>query len=135
MAVIRRVYVEKKAGYDIEARVLFSDLRDNLSVLSLQRVRILNRYDVSGVSGREMARAGHTIFSEPPVDEIYLETFPLSADETAFAIEYLPGQYDQRADSAVQCLQLSSPGVQSRDSRWWPRPGSLFCRARSARWK
>jgi phosphoribosylformylglycinamidine synthase len=110
MVVIRRVYVEKKAGIDIEAKALFSDLRDNLSVRSLKRVRILNRYDVCGISQKEYERARHAIFSEPPVDEIYDENYPLAADETAFAIEYLPGQYDQRADSAVQCLQLLSPG-------------------------
>ncbi|MCJ7524484.1 MAG: phosphoribosylformylglycinamidine synthase [Candidatus Aminicenantes bacterium] len=110
MAVIRRVYVEKKAGYDVEARALLLDLRDNLAVKGLSALRLLNRYDVSGVGAREMARARHAIFSEPPVDEIYGEDFPLAAGETAFAIEYLPGQYDQRADSAAQCLQLLTPG-------------------------
>ena len=110
MAVIRRVVVEKKAGYDIEARALMLDLRENLAVKGITALRLLNRYDVSGVSAREMARARHAIFSEPPVDEIYDESFPLAAGETAFAIEYLPGQYDQRADSAAQCLQLLTPG-------------------------
>jgi phosphoribosylformylglycinamidine synthase len=110
MAVSRRVYVEKKAGYDIEARALLLDLRDNLAVTGLNGLRLLNRYDVSGVSDPDMARASHTIFSEPPVDRLYQEKFPLAADETTFAIEYLPGQYDQRADSAVQCLQLLTPG-------------------------
>jgi len=110
MAVIRRVIVEKKAGYDVEARALLLDLCENLSLKGLNGLRLLNRYDVSGVSAREMARARHAIFSEPPVDEIYDEDFPLAAGETAFAIEYLPGQYDQRADSAAQCLQLLTPG-------------------------
>ncbi|MBN2399276.1 MAG: phosphoribosylformylglycinamidine synthase [Candidatus Aminicenantes bacterium] len=110
MAVIRRVYVEKKAGCDIEALALLLDLRDNLAVKGLRGLRLLNRYDVSGVSAREMARATQAIFSEPPVDYLYAEAFPLAAGETAFAIEYLPGQYDQRADSALQCLQLLSPG-------------------------
>jgi phosphoribosylformylglycinamidine synthase len=110
MAVIRRVFVEKKPGYDIEARAMLLDLRENLAVRSLNGLRLLNRYDISGVSGREMARASHAVFSEPPVDDRYEEIFPLAAGETAFAIEYLPGQYDQRADSAVQCLQLLTPG-------------------------
>src|SRR4030042_5103354 len=100
MAVIRRIYVEKKAGYDVEARALLLDLRDNLAVKGISGLRLLNRYDVSGVGAREIARARHAIFSEPPVDELYNEDFPLAAGETAFAIEYLPGQYDQRADSA-----------------------------------
>ncbi len=110
MAVIRRFFVEKKAGYDIEARAMLLDLRENLSVTGLRGLRLLNRYDVSGVGAREMARARQTIFAEPPVDEVHDEHFPLAADETSFAVEYLPGQYDQRADSAVQCLQLLVPG-------------------------
>ncbi len=110
MAVIRRIFVEKKAGYDIEARTLLLDLRENLGIKSLAGLRLLNRYDVSGIGFREMARARQAIFSEPPVDEIYDEDFPLADAETAFAVEYLPGQYDQRADSASQCLQLLTPG-------------------------
>ena len=110
MAPIRRVYVEKKPGYDIEARAMLLDLRENLGVQALHGLRLLNRYDVSGISGREMTRARHAIFSEPPVDEIHDESFPQGGAETAFASEYLPGQYDQRADSAVQCLQLLTPG-------------------------
>jgi phosphoribosylformylglycinamidine synthase len=112
MAEIIRFYVEKKPGYDIEARAMLLDLRENLAVKGLSGLRLLNRYDISGVNAREMARANHTIFSEPPLDEIYDDKFPLAADETVFGIEYLPGQYDQRADSAVQCLQLLSPGSQ-----------------------
>jgi len=113
MAVIRRIYVEKKAGYDIEAKAMLLDLRDNLAVKGLRGLRLLNRYDVSGISGREMVRARQAVFAEPPLDEVYDERFPLAADETAFASEFLPGQYDQRADSAVQCLQLLSPGSNS----------------------
>jgi phosphoribosylformylglycinamidine synthase len=110
MAVIRRIFVEKKAGYDIEAKAMLLDFRENLAVGGLRSLRLLNRYDVSGISGREMQRARHSVFAELPVDEIYDEHFPLAADETAFASEFLPGQYDQRADSAAQCLQLLSPG-------------------------
>jgi phosphoribosylformylglycinamidine synthase len=114
MADIRRVFVEKKAGCDIEAKAMLLDLCENLAVKGLLGLRLLNRYDVSGISAREMIKAGRAIFSEPPVDEMYDETFPMAAGETAFAIEYLPGQYDQRADSTVQCLQLLSPGSRSR---------------------
>ena len=112
MAVIRRVYVEKKPGCDVEARAMLLDLRENLGSQDLQGLRLLHRYDVSGLSAREMEQARQTVFSEPPVDRIFDETFPMAAGETAFAVEYLPGQYDQRADSAVQCLQLLSPGVE-----------------------
>jgi phosphoribosylformylglycinamidine synthase len=113
MTAIRRVFVEKKAGCDIEAKAMLLDLRENLSVKGLLGLRLLNRYDVSGINGREMARASHAVFSEPPVDDIYAEDFPLAAGDSAFAIEYLPGQYDQRADSAVQCLQLLFPDSRS----------------------
>ncbi|MCX6557121.1 MAG: phosphoribosylformylglycinamidine synthase [Candidatus Aminicenantes bacterium] len=113
MAVIRRIYVEKKAGYDIEAKAMLLDLRENLAVAGLRGLRLLNRYDVSGISAQEMKRARQAVFAEPPVDEIYDECFPLAVDETAFASEFLPGQYDQRADSAAQCLQLLSPGSES----------------------
>ena len=110
MSVIRRFFVEKKDGYDIEARALLLDLRENLSIKGLSGLRLLNRYDVAGLGAREADRARHSVFSEPPVDEVYDERFPLAAGETAFAVAYLPGQYDQRADSAAQCLQLLTPG-------------------------
>ncbi|HSQ34876.1 MAG TPA: phosphoribosylformylglycinamidine synthase, partial [Candidatus Binatia bacterium] len=113
MAVIRRVYVEKKAGVDVEARAMLFDLRENLAIRGLLGLRLLNRYDVSGVSAREMDRAKQAVFAEPPVDDIHDEDVPLAADETMFAVEYLPGQYDQRADSAAQCLQLLAPGSRS----------------------
>jgi phosphoribosylformylglycinamidine synthase len=110
MALIRRLFVEKKAGFDGEARALLADLRDNLGMRMLSGLRLLNRYDVCGLGAREWRQAVPAVFSEPPVDEIREETLALDAGETAFASEYLPGQYDQRADSAVQCLQLLFPG-------------------------
>jgi phosphoribosylformylglycinamidine synthase len=110
MAVIRRVYVEKKPGCDIEAQAMRRDLVENLGIRDLQGLRLLQRYDVSGVGARDMERARRTVFAEPPVDLIHDEEFPMSSAESAFAVEYLPGQYDQRADSAEQCLQLLSPG-------------------------
>ena len=103
---IRRIYVEKQKGFDIEAQKLYADLTENLSILNLDAVRIINRYDVTGITDAEYAAARTTIFGEPPVDEVYDEELPIGAGEKVFAIEYLPGQYDQRADSAAQCLQI-----------------------------
>jgi len=103
---VRRIYVEKKDGFDIEARDLFKDLKENLGIAGLVKVRIINRYDVQGISEEEYFQARNTIFSEPPVDNAYDEELELPANARVFAMEYLPGQYDQRADSAAQCLQL-----------------------------
>ena len=107
---IRRLFVQKRPGLNPEADRLLIDLQDNLGVVGLRGLRILYRYDVAGLSDRDFARARNTVFSEPPVDEVFEEKFPLSDDETCFGIEYLPGQYDQRADSAAQCLQLITFG-------------------------
>lgn len=104
--MIKRIYVEKKKGCDIESDHLCHDIRNNLAIKNLNGVRILNRYDIEGISDEDYDRAKTTIFSEPPVDEIYEETIQFEQDETAFAVEYLPGQYDQRADSAMQCIQI-----------------------------
>lgn len=103
---VRRVYVEKKPGFDVEARRLHADLKENLRIDGLEAVRILNRYDIAGLSGEEYAKSCTIIFSEPPVDKLYDERYPADADERVFAVEYLPGQYDQRADSAAQCIQI-----------------------------
>ncbi len=108
MARIFRVYAEKKKSFAVEAQRLLHDLRELLGISGLSGLRLLQRYDVSGISGREYRRARSTIFSEPPLDHVYDETFPRAAADTVFGIEYLPGQYDQRADSAAQCLQLIS---------------------------
>ncbi|MGE5474062.1 MAG: phosphoribosylformylglycinamidine synthase [Ignavibacteriales bacterium] len=103
---VRRVFVEKKEGFDVEAKGLFLDLKGNLNIKGLKAVRILNRYDVSGISDEVYQIALKTIFSEPPVDVVYCEEFDIDEDEKIFAVEYLPGQYDQRADSASQCIQI-----------------------------
>jgi len=103
---VRRLYVEKKKGYDVEARELFRDLKCNLGISALESLRIINRYDVSGISDEEFEKSKRTIFSEPPVDYVYEEELPVGEDERFFAVEYLPGQFDQRADSAVQCIQM-----------------------------
>lgn len=109
-ANVRRIFVEKKKGFDVEAQALYRDLKENLGIKGLTGVRIVNRYDVEGISDEEYNASKYTIFSEPPVDEIFEETFSAGKEDKVFAIEYLPGQYDQRADSASQCIQILTRG-------------------------
>ena len=104
---IKRLYVEKKQGCDIEAASLFNDIKINLGINGLKNVKILNRYDVEGISDRDFETAKTTIFSEPPVDMVFEENYDFGSNRV-FAVEYLPGQYDQRADSAMQCIQIIS---------------------------
>ncbi|MBQ7266642.1 MAG: phosphoribosylformylglycinamidine synthase [Firmicutes bacterium] len=106
--MIRRVFVEKKEGCDVEAKHLYKDVKENLGIDSLESIRILNRYDVDDIEDAVFENAVKTVFSEPPVDNVYLEDFKKESDEYVFAMEYLPGQYDQRADSAMQCIQIIS---------------------------
>ena len=103
---VRRIFVEKKKGFDVEAQVMLSDLRSNLSLEALTNVRIINRYDISGISDFEYAQARNLIFSEPPADNCFDEHIDISGHARVFAIEYLPGQYDQRADSAEECIAI-----------------------------
>lgn len=103
---VRRIYVEKRRGYDIEGQKLFADLKENLGIKNLDGVRVINRYDISGITDAEYAAARTIVLAEPPVDLIYDEELPLPGGEKMFAVEYLPGQYDQRADSAAQCVQI-----------------------------
>ncbi|MGB0370493.1 MAG: phosphoribosylformylglycinamidine synthase [Opitutales bacterium] len=112
MAVFR-VFVEKKKAYAHEAQSLLSEFCKVLGLSALENVRVLQRYDVEGVSAELMARATQDVFGELPVDEIS-ETFACEAGDHVFAVSFLPGQFDQRADSAVQCLQLLDPSVQPR---------------------
>lgn len=105
---IKRIFVEKKKGFDIEAQSLFQDLKFNLGIENLEDLRLLNRYDISEISRSEFNRVKNSILSEPPLDNIYEERIQLQGNEKIFAIEYLPGQYDQRADSAAQCIQIIS---------------------------
>lgn len=106
MELIRRVFVEKKLGYNIEGQQLFEDLKENLGVASLKAIRVLHRYDIANITEKAYKQSLTTILSEPPVDIIHKEQLDLNQDEQAFAIEYLPGQYDQRADSTMQCIQI-----------------------------
>jgi phosphoribosylformylglycinamidine synthase len=106
MSQIRRVFVEKKDGYDVESERLLTDFRETLQLEKLEDLRLIQRYDIEGMSDEAYQEACHTILSEPPVDRLYEEELELAASETAFGVEYLPGQYDQRADSAEQCMQI-----------------------------
>lgn len=111
---VRRVYSEKVKGCDVEAQSLYKDLRSNLGIGVLKNVRIINRYDLMDVTDEEYRSSLFVIFSEPPVDQQSEEKIDLASDERAFAVEYLPGQYDQRADSASQCIQLLTRGERPR---------------------
>ena len=110
MSDVIRVFVEKRKGFDVEASQMKWDLRHNLGLKAIEGLRLLNRYDVSGLSKEEFARARGTIFSEPNQDIVYEEDFPVEDGWRVFAKEYLPGQYDQRADSAAQCVQPLTQG-------------------------
>ncbi len=103
---IKRIFVEKKVGFDVEAKQLHADLTENLNLKNITNVRILHRYDTDHLSEAIYQRSIDTIYSEPTVDDVYIENYALQEDEVAFGIEYLPGQYDQRSDSLVQCIQL-----------------------------
>lgn len=103
---IKRIYVEKKKGFDVEGQNLFADLKENLGIKNLKSVRVINRCDVEGLSDKELETAKKIVFSQPPVDNVYDETIDIGEGERLIAIEFLPGQYDQRADSASQCIQL-----------------------------
>ena len=105
MQSIRRLYVAKKGIFADEAKRLLTDLQENLLIKGLTNIHIFHRYDVSGLDDAAFEAAKNMIFSEPPVDAVY-DTLPTREGDTVLAVEYLPGQYDQRADSAVQCLQM-----------------------------
>jgi phosphoribosylformylglycinamidine synthase len=102
---MNRIFVEKKAGFASEARHLLHDLKESLGLESLADLRIVQRYGVEGVSDSEFENAVRSILSEPQVDGVSPD-LALASDETAFAVEFLPGQFDQRADSAAQCVQI-----------------------------
>ena len=103
---IYRLYVEKKTNYDVEGGKILRDININLGIISLDGLRLVNRYDIMGISENQYLKSRNTIFSEPTVDQVYDEELNIEQGETVFAIEFLPGQYDQRADSAAQCVQI-----------------------------
>ena len=106
MGQVKRIYVEKKAPYAVRAKELKEEVRQYLGITALRNVRVLIRYDVENLSDATYQQALMTVFSEPPVDDYYEEIFEMDPDAFCFSVEYLPGQFDQRADSAEQCVKL-----------------------------
>ncbi|MFR7732566.1 MAG: hypothetical protein ACLU7D_03865 [Collinsella sp.] len=106
--MVSRIYVEKKPGFDVEAQQLKGELTEILGIKGIEALRIINRYDVEGIDEELFRSCVPTVFSEPQVDVTYDE-LPAS-DGAVFAVEFLPGQFDQRADSASECVQLISQG-------------------------
>ena len=106
MSSVRRVYVEKKPEFAVQAKELLNEVKSYLGVKSATNIRVLNRYDIENLSDETFERACNGVFSEPPVDVLYHETFSYGENDKVFSVEFLPGQFDQRADSAVQCVQF-----------------------------
>ncbi|MBN7773053.1 phosphoribosylformylglycinamidine synthase [Clostridium aminobutyricum] len=109
--MVKRIYVEKKQGFNIEAKGLYEDLKQNLHLEGLTNVRVINRYDVEGVDETTYENSKYTVFAEPAIDVVYEEELPNGLGENLFAVGYLPGQYDQRADSAAQCIKMMNAEV------------------------
>ncbi len=106
MSLVKRVYVEKKEGFAVKAEELFHELKHYLGMKHVTGVRVLIRYDVENLSDESFEKACSGVFAEPPVDVLYKETFPVKEGSRVFSVEFLPGQFDQRADSAEQCVQF-----------------------------
>ena len=106
MSNVRRVYVEKREAFAGAAKDLTHEIRSYLGIGGLKKIRILIRYDVENISDQVFETACRTVFSEPPVDTLYRENFPMGPEDRTFSVEYLPGQFDQRADSAEQCVRF-----------------------------
>ncbi len=106
MSTVFRVFVEKRPGFDVEARNLLADLRETLGLSGLTGLRLFKRYDLSGLNKEEFQRARDSVLSEPNCDDVFVDVHPEFPGALWFAVEYLPGQYDVRADSAAQCIQL-----------------------------
>ena len=108
--MVKRIFVQKRKGYDVEAKGILSDLRENLQMSDLEDVIVLNRYDVEDISEEVFKRAKNTIFSEPQVDICYEEEYKTEENDKIFGVEFLPGQFDQRANSLSECLQIIAGG-------------------------
>ena len=106
MSSVKRVFVEKKPDFAVQAKDLEHEIKGYLGISDIASVRVLIRYDVENVSDETFEKACNGIFAEPPVDVLYREEFPVGDNSKVFSVEYLPGQFDQRADSAVQCIQF-----------------------------
>ena len=112
MSNVRRVYVEKKQSFAVKAKEMKNEISSYLGIQTVTNVRELIRYDVENISDDVFEKACHTVFAEPPVDDLYLEKFEAADGAHVFSVEFLPGQFDQRADSAVQCVQFLDENAQ-----------------------
>ena len=108
--MVKRIYVEKKPEISVEAKGLLKDLKENLLLENLEDLKIVNRYDVEGINDEIFEKAKNTVFSEPQVDECFEEEYPFAKEDKIFGVEYLPGQFDQRANSLSECLQILTEG-------------------------
>ena len=113
MGTVRRIYVTKKEKYAVKDRELFVDIRDYLGIKKITGVKVYIRYDVENISDETYKEALGTVFSEPPVDKVFEEKLPIKDGERVFSVEFLPGQFDQRADSAEQCIRFLKEDEQS----------------------
>ena len=125
---VRRIYVQKKPGFDIEAEGLVNDIRENLQIKQLEKIVILNRYDVDGITDEIFEQAKGTIFSEPQVDDYFVEDYPIEKDAKVFGVEFLPGQFDQRANALAECLQILSNGKKpiAKSAKIYLLDGNLY---------
>ena len=110
MSDVIRIFVEKREGFNVEAKQTLWDIRHNLGMRNVTDLRYIVRYDIEGITKDEYDKAKSIVLSEPNADVIYEETLPVESGWRVFAMEYLPGQYDQRGDSAEQCVQLLTQG-------------------------
>ena len=106
MGNVKRIYVEKKAPFAVKAKELKEEIGSYLGITGVKEVREFIRYDVENLSNDTFEAACRTVFSEPPVDILYRESIEIPADGRVFSVEFLPGQFDQRADSALQCVKF-----------------------------
>ena len=125
--MVKRIYVQKKDGFNIEAKGLLEDIKENLLIKGLEDIIILNRYDVDGITDEVFESAKSTIFSEPQVDDCFVEEYPFNENDKVFGVEFLPGQFDQRANSLSECLQILTEGVKpvSKSAKIYILRGSL----------
>ena len=125
--MVKRIYVQKKDGFNVEAKGLLEDIKENLQMSNLKDLILLNRYDVEGISDEVFESAKNTVFSEPQVDMCFEEDYPFDKDDKVFGVEYLPGQFDQRANSLSECLQILTEGVRpiSKSAKIYVLKGSL----------
>ncbi len=107
---VKRIFVKKRNGFNIEAKELLTDIQKNLGIKSVKNIIILNRYDVANIADETFEKAKDTVFSEPQVDEYFEEEYPFNKKDTIFGVEFLPGQFDQRANALEECLQIIAGG-------------------------